>query len=331
MKSSENYLFRKFVIEMDSLIKENIAIDAKSQRQALNELFKVEREFKKILLSTKHGELAYSKFMEFILEDKSNMLTSRVYFREKQETFSSKMFKAFHKNEPKRLYKFRINYLFASWIMKVYKGPHRKKLNKLLEKMAEIRRSLCENNLPLAINRAKLFWKRVPESHLEYMDLIQTASEGLINAIDKFVPPYKTVFRSVAIGRMTLNMSTDYSSTTVKLPPKERRILYRATMAKRKNDSVSSEEVAKYVNESFKGVTESDIRDIEAAASQVINIDDKEEGSFSMSETLADPSNSFEQIEAKELKVKLMKLLSSLKALELKVVLLKNGSIDNIF
>ncbi|NIP30507.1 MAG: hypothetical protein GTN59_08105, partial [Candidatus Dadabacteria bacterium] len=101
------------------------------------------------------------------------------------------------------------------------------------------------------------------------MDFIQNANEGLMNAIDKFVPPYKTVFRSVAIGRMTLNMHTDHNATMVKFSPTEKRILYRANNAKVKAKLTDQGDILNYVKESFNSVTPEKLRDILSAATGV--------------------------------------------------------------
>lgn len=323
-----NDLFRQFVGEMDEILQAREINNSKTQKAALYKLIKVEKDFRTLLVATPSGRKVYEKFLDFITEDKSNMLSARVYFRERQNTFSSRIFKAFHKKSPKSLFRFRINYLFASWALKNYEGMHKPKLNELLETMAVIRKELCEANLPLAINRAKIFWARTPKSHLEYMDLIQTSSEGLISAIDKFVPPYRTVFRSVAIGRMNLNMSTDYSETIVKLPPKDKRILYRANNAKKNKDIKTNEDLVKFVNESFSGVSSRDLQQIEAAANQLVNIDEKMPDSFSYSEKIASDVSVEEDVINNDLMVKvIVGIKHDLSVLEKKIILLLYGDI----
>jgi len=326
-KSQDNEIFKQFVSNMDAMLRENELNGGKPQKESLNDLFKAEREFKTLLLSTASGKKVYEDFMKFILVEKGNILSARVYFRERQDTFSDRIYSAFHRENPKSLHKYKINYIFISWAMERYKGLHKKKLTAIAENIAKMRNGLCEDNLPLAINRAKLFWLKVPRSYLDYMDLIQTSSEGLINAIDKFVPPYKQVFRGVAIGRMTLNMMTDYSATLVKLPPREKRILYRANKAKRKGATMSNTEVEKYVQESFSGVKSSTIQALEAATSQLVNIDEKIGDSFSVAEKMADPSSVENDIIDAELNSKMRSGLEELSTLERKIVLLKYGEV----
>ena len=318
-------VFHQFVGEMDSVLRQNESVDLRTQEHMLCDLFKLELLFKKTLLSTSHGRIVYKQFMDYILKERRNILTTRVFFRERQATFSTKIAIAFHRRNSRMLHKFRINYLFARWAIQHYKGPNKRKLSGLLRRIANHRTRLCENNLPLAINRAKIFWSKVPASHLEYMDLIQTSSEGLINAIDKFVPPYKTVFRSVAIGRMTLNMITDNNATLLKFSPKEKRILYRANNAKNKARLSKDDDVVSYVSESFGGVTNKSLRRLTTAASSAASIDEKKEDSLSLSDKLPGICNTEDAIIASDLRQKLYLLVDKLPLLERKVVRLKHS------
>ena len=82
---------------MNSLLQENDVLNGYSQRDLMNQLFKHERDFKNTLLLNDHGPLIYQQFMEFILGDKvdggkENKLSIRPYFRERQDTFSNKVF-----------------------------------------------------------------------------------------------------------------------------------------------------------------------------------------------------------------------------------------------
>jgi DNA-directed RNA polymerase specialized sigma subunit len=323
---------------MDKMLRENEQRDGREQHTLLDQLFRLESRFKDLLLSHDSGKDTYQKFMKFILEDKGNILSARVYFRERQDTFSNQMFKAFHKSNSRMLHKFRINYTFMQWCLEQrvgsrsshYSGPHKKQLVDIFEAVMDVRRLLCENNLPLAINRAKIFWNHVAESHLEYMDLVQASSEGLLVAIDKFVPPYGTVFRSTAIGRMGLNMSTDYMDTIVKIPPKEKRILYRARLAKRKQNITENAQVVSFVNESFQGVTTEQLAAIQAAAGNVVDLYKKPEGGdgLPMIDKLSDGSqNAEERAIQQEVLSKLFQGMKVLKITERKVVRLKHGDL----
>jgi DNA-directed RNA polymerase specialized sigma subunit len=324
-------IFYRFVAEMSEILN-NSTFNYDDQKKLLKKLFAVEKKFKDTLLSTPNGRNVYKSFMKFILNDQKNILAARIYFRERQDTFSNKIAKAFHQNKPEKLFKFRINYVFAVWACKNIKRKN-KKLLRLLEDMKTLRNNLCEMNLPLAINRSKIFWSKIPDSHLEYMDLIQTSSEGLLIAIDKFVPPFKLVFRSVAIGRMVAYMIEDNSETIIKLSPTERRILYLINKAKNTEKAENEDEILKFVKKSFPNVTKEHLNEL-MNASKTVNIDisanKNESDKDSMQKKEADiffkSSNNLEEdIVNNDLKRKLVPATKNLSVLEKKVLSLTYG------
>lgn len=348
MTSPNKSLFQQFVAEMNDILKTDD--ESMSQRKAMESLYRLEKSFKQTVFSDKKsGADLYVKFMCDVLEIsldtfaqyksgklsrkdfnekvQGNMLSCRVYFREGQDTFNEHLFKAFHKLRPNMLHKFAINYLFIKWAFQNYKGPHKRALGRIKKQVEEIRSKLCERNLPLAINRAKTFWSKVPESHLEYMDMIQASCEGLLVAVDKFVPSYGSTFGSVAIGRITLNLTTDYSATMVKMSPKEKRILYRTNKAKRSGKELTHDEVTDYVNKSFKGVSKDEIARIESAATNVASIHSAPEGGLSLEQTLPAESSTENEYIDRELKEKLFNELKELTILEVKILKLKNGDL----
>jgi len=320
-------IFKQFIRTMNDVLSDNSTEDGRNQQALLEDLFALESKFKDTLISTPDGKKVYLEFIDFIRKEKGNILSARIYFRERQDVFSSKISKCFKERKHFLLYRFSINYNFAKWVCDRYTGPKSRSLNHTFNKIIKIRKVLCENNIPLAINRAKIFWSRIPNSHLEYMDFIQNASEGLMNAIDKFVPPYKTVFRSVAIGRMTLNMLTDHNTTMVKFSPTEKRILYRANNARTKGKLSDQGEVLEYVRESFNNVTPEKLREILAAATGLSSLDKKsEETDMSIQDLL--PStylNPEESLLSKELMSKVSNAMSNISIIEMKLIKMKFG------
>lgn len=318
-------IFKNFIRTMNDVLMENTEVDGRNQQSLLEDLFEIEEDFKKTLISTQEGRDIYIKFISFIVEEKGNILSARTYFRERQEVFSSKISRCFKERNSGDLFEFHINYHFMKWTCSIYKGKNQKKLVNIFNSAVSLRKVLCENNIPLAINRAKIFWSRIPNSHLEYMDFIQNASEGLMNAIDKFVPPYKAVFRSVAIGRMTLNMLTDHNATAVKFSPTERRILYRANNARVKAKLTNPSEVLEYVNQSFKSVTPEKLQEILSAAGELVSMNvqnDENEGTLQdtfVSDT-PDPETSFL---TKELMSKINNAMVNIPMIEAKIIRLK--------
>ena len=320
-------LFKKFIQEMNDIFKSDDfakSIEGKNQKNLLDDLFALERQFRATLQETPEGRNMYSEFMDFILNEKRNILSTRIYFRERQSAFSTKIAPAFHKKKFQMLFRFRINYNFAKWIVERYTGPRYKRLRFLYGKIIDLRKTLCEQNLPLAINRAKIFWSKSPSFHIEYMDLVQSSAEGLMSAIDKFVPPYRTVFRSVAISRMTLNMTEENSSITVKLSPREKRILYRVNKAKLNDKLNSSGEVLDYVKVSFGNVTQDVLSMIVSAASQAPNLEDV---SSNVGE-LDDQEGIENVVSNQELMEKIRIALDSLSVFDRKILCLKYGIVD---
>jgi len=328
MKKENKDIFKQFIKSMNTVLIDNMDNDSRDQKKLLEDLFDLENGFRDLLISIPEGKQMYYKFADFIKHEKRNILSARVYFRERQAVFSSKISPCFKENRPWNLYNFHINYHFVKWVCARYTGPKKKKLSNMFDKIIEVRKILCENNIPLAINRAKIFWSKVPASHLEYMDLIQDANEGLLTAIDKFVPPYKAVFRSVAVGRMTLNMHTDHNDTVLKLSPTEKRILYRANNARVKEKLKNEEEILEYVKESFGKVTIDKLRAINKAATGVISINAGESDEDGEVANITIPSlnpNPEDVFLSKELRCKINNALSNIPIIEMKLIKMKFG------
>lgn len=314
-------IYTSFIKQMDKKIDGG----SDDNERLMNNLFSAEKKFRDTLLSTKNGRKVYNDFIDFFRTE--NFLSSRVYFREKQSSFKSKISKALRDCNAKSLYRLRINFIFARWAMsRVGKNAKNKLLNRYYEEIQATRHTVCQNNLPLAINRSQVFFRKVPFTQLTYLDMIQTSSEGLMISIDKFVPPYRDFFRNFSITRMISNILTDHSDTLVKIPAKERRILYRANKARQKTDS--KEEIVKYVNESFVGVSKKEIQEITTAAVAVSSLDDpmSEDGCETMGDitpgNIDNPEVSTEK--ADNLRVA-SELIDSLSVLEQKLIKLKYG------
>lgn len=300
----------------------------KTQSSLFNEMFQAEAGFRDCLIKTEYGKSVYVSFMKFISNEKDSTIQAMPYFRERQRVFAAKISRAFKEGSPERLYKLRINFLFTTWVLKNWKRdangqPMAKRqfdsLTRYHNIVVERRKRLCEQSMFLVINRAKLFITKVPPSHVNFLDMIQNSSEGLLTAIDKFSPPYKTVWRTTAIGRMTLNMITDYNSTIVKIPPKDKRILYRYGLAKNKQRSGSDKEVLSFINQSFSDVTQDHLDGIVAAASGVSSYDSE------MSPYEPSLDNPERESVDSQIKHTISSCYNELSFLERKVVTLKTG------
>lgn len=263
--------FRGFISEMNNILMSNSEKDGRNQKDLMNELFAAEESFKKTLIRTKGGPQMFKAFVYFITQEAGNILKARSYFRERQAVFSEEISVAFYTGKHTILYNYSINYTFMRWVMKRYKDENnRVKLQKKFDEVSKLRHLLCENNLPLALHKTKLFWSKVPYTRMTYMDMVQATNEGLLTAIDKFAPPYKTNFRHVAIGRMTLNLLTDHNSTLLHMSPKDKRILYRSN--KGKSLGLKGEELVEYVTEKFNNVDQTYIDSLFSSSATAVDL-----------------------------------------------------------
>ncbi len=244
--------FRQFASSLEALLTGHEGPEGEDmtlrQKAQVENLVALEREFRQALIRDWRGPATYKAFVKFIVETKRNILAARPYFRERQDVFKSKISPILRSKQDKALYRFDINYPFISFVMKAKKFGERSRVMKLAKKVEAARRELIEMNLPLAISRARIFKQRVPQSYLDYMDLVQISNEGLIAAVDKFVLPYTPVFRSVIIGRITGNLIEDYSDTMLHFYPSDKRKIYRANKAQKDSLNTTWDEVAVVVN-----------------------------------------------------------------------------------
>lgn len=210
------------------------------QRTQIKTLINLENKFRRELIKHPWGTGVYKKFISFILNDKCNILAARPYFRERQSTFTKYISGALKKGVHRTIFKYKINYSFISFVVKACKWPKNGKIMELSRQIEKLRDELTEQNIPLAISQARMFYACTPRSHLSWMDLVQIHCGGLLIAIDKFVPPdtsdmtddeslqaYRK-FRAVAIGRMISDRIESASETVVHFYPADKKKLYRA-------------------------------------------------------------------------------------------------------
>lgn len=221
------------------------------QKDQVELVVTLEKRFKNYALKYQQTTDIYGKFIDFIINDNGNILSARPYFREKADVFSSGITKAIKEDDAEALTKFDINFQLIDFIVNNWKGQLPEKISKCYDEFIDARRILIENNLPLAINRAKLFYRKTPKSHLTLLDFIDICTYGLISGIDKYVGEYSKVWRSVCIGRMVGYMIEEYSKTFLRMYPTDKKILYRANALKYRLKIEDVLELTKAVNESF--------------------------------------------------------------------------------
>lgn len=245
----------------------------KHQKKLVEQLVKEEKNFRMALKKNPYGASVYKSFIKFILEDKKNILAARPYFRERQRNFSKSISPAIRNQNVKKMGNFSINYPFIDFVLKSREWPPNGKINKIANKVKKLREELILHNMPLAISRATMFRERTPDSYLSFMDINQISFEGLINAVDKFVLPYTTVYRSVIIGRISGDLIENYSETMLHFYPSDKRKIYRANKVHRNREEEADYNIiADVVNSGPELASEtnaSEIQHLMAAASPV--------------------------------------------------------------
>lgn len=205
--------FRQFAASLERVIcgyGDQESDQTAQQKRQVEDLVKLEDKFKSTLIKDRRGNGIYKSFMCHIMDERKNILAARPYFRERQDIFKQDIAPLLRNRYEVGLYKFNINYSFIAFALKNARFAPNSRVMRAARKVQVARQELIELNIPLAISRAKLFKQHTPQSHLEYMDLVQIANEGLIAAVDKFVLPYTPVFRAVIIGRISGNHIEEY-------------------------------------------------------------------------------------------------------------------------
>lgn len=244
--------FYQLADEVTRAIKNN-KNDNTEQKEQVELLMKLEQDFKKSVLKyPRQCREIYKRFILMVIVDNKNILSARPYFREKSAVFSKSITPAIRDGDYETLKKFHINFLLIDFIKQNWKGAFPERCQDLYDQTKTARQKLIENNMPLAINRAKLFYRKVPQSHLSMMDVIGIAAMGLVSGVDKWVGPYSHIFRSVCIGRMTGNMTDAYSETTLHFYPSDKHVLYRANSLRYRYQIEDLHTLTQALNESFK-------------------------------------------------------------------------------
>jgi RNA polymerase sigma factor (sigma-70 family) len=322
--------FKDFVAFCNKEAKRIAKADPRDQEKLLTDLFVLEDEFRRIIATKKWENIIYPAFVDYIVNTKGNVLAARVYFRERQSTFSAEMSKLFKNNQ---LYtvlgNYKINYEFINWVCKNFPyskdKPKYKKLHEIKDEVVKIRQILSMKDVFLALNRARLFWNKSTNCKLDYMDIVQDACEGYLNAVDKFTPPYTTTFRAVAIGRMLLKMLTDNNAPMVRLPPTDQRVLYRINNAKYREGLSSNEEVLEFVKESFPNVSMDRLLAIEASTEIFYpfgGVGDDGKGKWNDDSEFGNPE---ERLIEADLKYRVSLVFSTLTPFQQKLIKLKFG------
>jgi RNA polymerase sigma factor (sigma-70 family) len=322
--------YRKFVRSFDLALKR---VEITDQHLLMAKLFKLENDFKQILLETEKGRGMYDKFIIHILEEKQNLLDSRLYFRERQHMFADKIYPAIRVRSASKLHAFRINIYFINWVLENYPHKGRKDLYSIADVVNKIRQQMLEENLPSVVHSVRVFCNKCHYSHLDYMDFIQNASIGFLSAVDQYEPPYKKNFGSVVTSRMKESMMEDHNSTLLHVEQQNRRILYRIRKAQQKLGLVEEElvsefgRVRKYVHESFEKKTDTEIKNV-MSVMNMTNFHDVHSKDESVEGIMLGENNPEQLMIQTNTSNALIHSVEGLTLFEKKLLLLKFGNLD---
>lgn len=251
------------------------------QKEQMERLVAIEDETRKALIRDPSGLAAYTSFVEFIQQERRNALAGQPYFREPEAVFIAEIGPAIKEGLVRSLFKFHFNHAFVSYLLRS-EVPFAEGCEFLVmaKKLIATRQEIITMNLPLAISRARLFYSRTPRAHLEYLDLVQYAVEGLAAGIDKFRLPFLPVFRSVACSRMSGVFIDAYSATMLRFYPLDKRRIYRANKVMRRvaaTDTIDMGTLSEAVNAGVKKVahvaTHQDMTCLMSAAVGTLSLD----------------------------------------------------------
>ena len=318
-KDSHDPGFAQLALEVARAIELNK--DGTTQKQQFEELVNAERQFHEMVLSYRVNNEIYKRFIQLIRITNNNILSARPYFRESSETFSAKITPALKIKDPEALKPFGINYHFVRFCKDHWIGLWPKKLENAYKRVERARTKLVENNMPLAINRAKIFYRKTPKGHLTFLDLIEVSGLGLCAGIDKYTGEYKKNFIGVCIGRIVGNLIDAYSETVMHFYPSDRRVLYRANSIRGRQGITDISELTKAVNDSFaadllegktapKPVTVTELSYLMSAASPISSDSNADEEGFGVYSYTPDQSENAEEILGKKQTMSRMALLA---------------------
>lgn len=336
-KDGHDPAFAQLAQEVASAIERNK--DGRSQKEQFEELTNSEKLFHETLLSYRISTEIYKRFIQLIRITNNNILSARPYFRESSDTFSSKITPALKARDPEAMKPFSINYHFIKFCKDHWIGLWPKKLDVLYLRTERARTVLVELNMPLAINRAKIFYRKTPKGHLSFMDMIEVSAMGLCAGIDKYTGPFKKNFIGVCIGRIVGNLIDAYSETVMHFYPSDRRVLYRANSISGRQGIKDIGELTAAVNASFaadlaegktapKSVTVTELAYLMSAASLVsADSNDGEEG-FGVYSFTPDNGESAEELLNKKQQIsKMSRLARKLPLINQKILRLKGVDI----
>jgi hypothetical protein len=306
----------------------------KKQKFQVERMMELEDIFKKTINSYKQSDKIYYKFLIYIKIEKGNILMARPFFRENSKTFGRDISPAFKENNIEKIKEFHINYKFILFIIENWKGNIPPRAVEAWKEHQEVRRQIIENSMPLAINEAMKFYKAVPKNHTNLMDIINASVTGLCIGVDKWVGPFRTVFRSVCLSRMKSNIMDVYNQTFLHYYPSDKKIIYKSNLLKIRekieDSTVLLEAINAYLEENNdKRILENHELQHLLNGSNLESIENQtDEDGFNIYDTYIDENNNLENtIEKFDSLKKILVKCKDLEVIERKIIKLKGVDI----
>lgn len=304
------------------------------QKAQVERMMELEEIFRKNINSYKQSDKVYQKFLMHIKITRGNILTARPFFRENSKTFGAVISPAFKEDDIDRIKGFHINYKFIVFVMENWKGNLPKKAQEVWDEHQVVRQKLIENSMPLAINMAMKFYKAVPRSHVSLMDMINASASGLSIGVDKWVGPFRTVFRSVCIGRMKSNIMEIYNQTFLHYYPSDKKIIYKANLLKSrekiKDPTILLERINEYLAEAGdkRQLLPHELDDLLNGASMASVETVVDEEGFTIYDTFVDENSDVaKMVEKKDALNQTVLACKDLDMIEIKIIKLKGVSL----
>ena len=166
-KDQHDPIFSVFAQQVANGIEQsNVEDDSSTQKLRFEALVKAELAFRETFQGYKISGEMYKKFINLIRIVNNNILSARPYFRESSQTFSEKITPALKTKNHDALKEFQINFHFISFCRNNWIGLWPKKLETLYKQVEKTRTIIVKVNLPICINRAKIFFRKTPKGHL---------------------------------------------------------------------------------------------------------------------------------------------------------------------
>jgi hypothetical protein len=303
------------------------------QKEQVERMMELENIFKKTINSYKQSDKIYHKFLMHIKIEKGNILSARPYFRENSDTFGKFISPAFKEDSIEKIKKFHVNYRFIVFAIENWRGNLPKKAQEAWDEHQVVRQKIIENSMPLAINTAMKFYKAVPRNHVTLVDMINASVSGLSIGVDKWVGPFRTVFRSVCLARMKSNIMELYNQTFLHYYPSDKKIIYKSNLLRFRKGGENIEDmdllleaINHYLKESGdkRTLEKYELEDLLNGSSVSSIESEADEDGLTIYDTFIDNKGDVEQkVEKKDSLIKVLSACKDLDIIEQKVIKLK--------